>query len=465
MSSSATGPIGRTDAIHALVRNVVDTRYEDMSEMAVDATKIFILDSLGVAIAGSLAPGVSETLGVLRDWGGKGESTVLVSGEKLPAPSSAMMNSFLMHNQEFDCVHDLAVVHAFTTVLPVAIAVAEAQGGVTGREFLIAVALGVDVASSIGISSRSPMAHFRPGTAGAFGAVAAAGKIAGFDQATLSNAMGIVYSQICGTLQPHSEGAQVNSMQTGFNARAAVTAISLAAQGIQGASEVLEGRYGYFRLFEGEYDVEEVLADLGNVWQVERIGHKPFPCGRLTHGAIEAALTLKERHRFNADDVDEFEALVPPLVYRLVGRPLESGAPSPQYAKLSIPFVVAVALIRGTVFITDFWEERLRETAVHELAGRINVIQDLTITDENISVPLRVRIRLKNGAEHELTLDQVLGHPDKPLSREQHLEKFCACWAEGAAHLPASNRNRLVNLVDELERASSVDELIRLLVP
>ena len=64
-----------------------------------------------------------------------------------------------------------------------------------------------------------------------------------------------------------------------------------------------------------------------------------------------------------------------------------------------------------------------------------------------------------------MTLDQVLGHPDKPLSREQHLEKFRACWALGAAHLPASNRNRLVNLVDELEKASSVDELIRLLVP
>ena len=64
-----------------------------------------------------------------------------------------------------------------------------------------------------------------------------------------------------------------------------------------------------------------------------------------------------------------------------------------------------------------------------------------------------------------MTLDQVLGHPDRPLSREQHLEKFRACWAQGAVHLPASNRNRLVNLVDELEKASSVDELIRLLVP
>ena len=465
MSNSASGSIGRPDAIHAIVRNVVDTRYEDLSQKAVDATKTFILDSLGVAIAGSLAPGVSETLGVLCDWGGKKESTVLVTGEMLPVPSSAMMNSFLIHNQEFDCVHDLAVVHAFTTVLPVALAVAESQGGVTGRELLTAVALGVDVASSIGISSRSPIAHFRPGTAGAFGAVAAAGKVAGFDQTTLSEAMGIVYSQISGTLQPHSEGAQVNSMQTGFNARAAGTAVSLASRGIQGASEVLEGQYGYFRLYEGEYDVEETLANLGKVWQVERIGHKPYPCGRLTHGAIEAALALKENHRFDAEDIDKIKILAPPLVYRLVGRPLGDGVPSPQYAKLTIPFVVAVALIRGTVFITDFWEERLRDTAVHELAGRITVVQDLTITDENISVPLRVRIRLKNGVEHELTLEQMLGHPDKPLSHEQHLEKFRACWAAGASHLPESNRDQMAEMVDGLEVVASVKEIIRLLVP
>ena len=465
MASDTVGPTGRDDAIHALVRNVVNTRYEDLSQGAVDATKTFILDEFGVAIAGTLAPGVPETLSLLGDWGGKAESTVLVSGERLPAPSSAMMNSFLMHNQEFDPVHDLAVVHAFTTVLPVALAVAEAQGGVTGKELLTAVALGVDVACWIGISSTSPIAHFRPGTLGAFGAVAAAGKISGLDQATLTHAMGIVYSQISGTLQPHTEGVQVNSMQTGFNARAAVSAISLAARGIQGPTEVLEGRYGYFPLFEGEYDVEDVLANLGRVWQVEQIGHKPFPCGRLTHGAAEAALILKERHGFKVEDVEEIEVLVPPLPYRLVGRPLEEGVPSAQFAKLCIPFVAAVALLRGTVFITDFWEDRLKDSVVRELAGRITSVEDRTIKDQNIMVPQTMRIRLKNRAEHELTLDQLLGHPDKPLSNEQRMEKFHACWAAGAGHLPESNRNRLAALVDDLEDAPSVEEIIGLLVP
>ncbi|MCH8802416.1 MAG: MmgE/PrpD family protein, partial [Chloroflexi bacterium] len=113
----------------------------------------------------------------------------------------------------------------------------------------------------------------------------------------------------------------------------------------------------------------------------------------------------------------------------------------------------------------DFWEAGLRDPAVHELAGRVRVVQDLTILDENIMVPQRVRIRLKDGAELELTLDQVLGHPDKPLSRDQHLEKFRACWAEGAGHLPASNRDRLVDLVDGLESTPSVEEIVRLLVP
>ena len=465
MTNQAPEPDSKPDAINPLVRHVLASRYEDLSPRAVQATKTFILDSFGVAIAGTLAPGVPQTLQVLRGWGGKEESTVLVSGGRLPSPSAAMMNSYMMHNQEFDCVHDLAVLHPFTTALPVALAVAEARGGVTGRELLTAVALGVDTSCSIGISSRSPMSFFRPGTAGAFGAVAAGGKIAGMDEKTLANAMGIVYSQICGTLQPHHEGAMVISMQPGFNARAAATAISLADEGIIGASGVLEGRYGYFRLFEGEYEVDEVVKNLGRVWQVERVGHKPFPCGRLTQGVVEAALTLRNKHGIAAEDIDECEAVVSPLVERLVGRPIGHDAPSSQYAKLSVPFVLATALIRKTVFITDFWENALGDRDVLELARRIRVVRDPDIQDENAMVPLCLRIRLKNGTVHELSLDQMLGHPDKPLSREQHLSKFRNCWEVGAGHLPAANQQRLVDLVDGLEDVATVEEIIQLLVP
>ena len=463
--TDSSSSVRERDFIHDLVHHVVSTPYEGLPDTAVQATKTYILDTLGVAIVGTLAPGVTETEKILRDWGGKEECSVLVLGGKLPSSSAAMLNSFLMHNQEFDCVHDAAVIHPFTTALPVALAAAEAKGGVTGRELLTAVALGIDVSCSIGIASRSPMRHFRPGTTGAFGAVAAAGKLLGFDEETLANAMGILYSQISGTLQPHHEGSVVNSMQTGFNARAAVTAVRLAEEGVVGPGEVLEGRYGYLRLFEGEYEVDDVLADLGRTWQVERVGHKPFPCGRLTQGVVEAALTLRDRHGTAPEDVVDAEAIVPPLVHRLVGRPLDQRSPTAQYAKLSIPYVVATALIRGSVFVTDFQEDALRDPEVYDLAQRIRAVRDPANNDENAMGPVRLRLSLRNSVDREIVVPQALGHPDNPLTREQHLAKFRRCWETGAGHLPKDNCQLLIDLVDRLEDVEAMEGIVQALQP
>jgi 2-methylcitrate dehydratase PrpD len=189
------------DAIQRFTENVVHTTYEMLPASALVATKTFILDTLGVCVAGSTAPGANALVNLLRGWGGTPESSLYTYGGKLPAPWAAMANSVMMHNLEFDCVHDLAVVHPFTTALPAALAVAEAQGGVSGKTLLTAVAVGVDTATRIGMSSRARMRFFRPGVCGAFGATAAVAKVMGCDHETTSRAMGLLYSQICGTLQ------------------------------------------------------------------------------------------------------------------------------------------------------------------------------------------------------------------------------------------------------------------------
>ena len=157
--------------------------------------------------------------------------------------------------------------------------------------------------------------------------------------------------------------------------------------------------------------------------------------------------------------------MVPPLVERLVGRPISDDNPSAQYAKLSIPFVVATALIRNNVFISDFWVSALSDPLIHSMARRISVVRDPQILDENAMMPIRLRITLKTGAVHELRLEQMMGHPDKALTRDQHLNKFQACWDAGADHLPSDNRERLVEMIDRLDELESVEEIIRLLTP
>ena len=121
------------DAMQRFTDHIVRTTYTDLPPSARAAAKTFILDTLGVCVAGATAPGVHDLLAVLRRWGGNAESTLFVFGDRLPAPWAALANSFMMHALEFDCVHDRAVLHPFTTALPTALAVVEAQGASPAR--------------------------------------------------------------------------------------------------------------------------------------------------------------------------------------------------------------------------------------------------------------------------------------------------------------------------------------------
>jgi len=223
-----------------------------------------------------------------------------------------MANAYQIHNSEFDCVHEAAVVHPMATVVSAALALAEREGDVRGTDLITALALGVDVACHIGVASKSPLQFFRPATAGGFGATAAVGKLMGFDTKTMVNAMGVVYSQMCGTMQAHAEAPILLGMQMGFNARNSVIACDMAARGLAGTENVLEGPFGYYKLFEGDYDLTTVLANLGTVWRVAEVSHKPFPSGRATHGIVDAVMSLRNKHGFAAEDVEKVTARVPP---------------------------------------------------------------------------------------------------------------------------------------------------------
>jgi 2-methylcitrate dehydratase PrpD len=440
-------------AAERFARHVASNQFDRLPAEAIAAAKIYILDSLGVAVAGAALPAAAKLREAATRWGAGEEASVLGTDARLPAPAAAFVNAFQIHCQEFDCVHEGAVVHPMATILAAALAYAERAGGVSGRELILAVALGVDVAVSLGIASRAAMRFFRPATAGAFGAVAALGKLAAFDVERLANAFGIVGGQVSGTMQPHAEGKGLLPVQMGFNARNAIVAADLAAAGVEGPREVFEGRFGYLPLFEGAFELEPVLAVLGERWRITEVSHKPFPCGRATHGGIAALLGLRTRHGFAAGDIARVTIEAPPLVAQLVGRPFVA-APTANFARLCLPYVAAVALIEGGVGLADFAPARLGDPNVRALAARIAVEADAN-ADTNALLPQRVTVRLVTGETHELRIDAAPGSPARPLSRAQHLEKFRTCWRVGPSGLTSERGEALIDLVDRLETVGS----------
>jgi aconitate decarboxylase len=361
--------------------------------------------------------------------GGPAEVTVWGGGGRLPLAAASMVNAFQVHSQEFDPVHEAAVVHPLAAVLAGALGWAEREGGVSGDMLIRAAVAGADVAVTLGLCSRAPMRFFRPANCSGFGAVAALTLLAGLDSDQARNALGIYYGQCAGTMQAHIEGTPQLAMQMGFAARSAVTAIELARRGMPGPRAPISGPFGYFALFDGETDPAP-FDQLGQVWRIAELSHKPFPSGRATHGGINGLQRLVAEHGVSAEQIKTGRFFVPPLTHRLVGRPPRSDM-TVAYARLCLSYCGAVTLRRGAVGLGDFSAEALADPETSALADRLAVIVD-TNPDPNALHPIRVELDLGDGRTIACDVTEVLGSPARPPLPETARAKFAQCGATDA---------------------------------
>lgn len=445
------------DAIYSFATHVARTSCEDLPPAAIAAAKVFILDTLGVGLAGSAGPRAAELVATQALAGEGRGARAWGNGAWLPTPAAALCNAYQAHCSEFDCVHEKAVVHAMTAVLAASIAGAERMGGVSGRDLILACVLGVDVAAALGVAAETGLRFFRPATAGAFGATAALGKLMGFDAIRQRHAFSLAYGQVSGTMQAHTEGSPLLALQMGFNARNAVVACDLAAAGFEGPENILEGPFGYFRLIETKGDPGPVAATLGKTWRVTELAHKPWPSGRATHGAMEACLAIRAKAGFDALAIERVRATVPPLIAHLVGRPFNTRMDI-NYARLCVRFTAARALLTGQLTLGDFKPETYADPATADLARRIQIeVRDAG--DPNALTPIAVEIEMRDGTRHTSSLDVVLGNPAKPLSREAHLAKFRSNAAAAIVPLTSAAVDEAIEMVDRLETVADVRAL------
>jgi 2-methylcitrate dehydratase PrpD len=394
-----------------------------------------------------------------RGWGAADEVAVWAGGPALPAAHAAFVNAHQVHTLEFDAIHEGAVVHPLTVVVPTVLAFAarEARRGrtFTGDDLLVAIVVGVDVAGGLGRASRSAIRFFRPAVCGAMGAVAALASLDRTEPEVARSAFGIAYGAVSGTMQPHTEGAQVLALQCGLAARSALNAFDLARTGFVGPELILEGRYGWFSLIETDGDPAEFVGDLGKVWEIASTSVKPFPSGRATHGGLDMVLSLQAEHGFATNDVADVVIEVPSLVYDLVGRPAARGMPVGA-ARLCLPYLVPIALADGTVDLRAYAPERLADAQLFAQAERVRVERSDN-PDPNAFNPQQAHVILRDGRVLTATRDHVLGSPQHPVTPDRLRAKFDAnLSAIGRADVAAE-------LATVITRLRSLDDLRPLL--
>jgi 2-methylcitrate dehydratase PrpD len=438
---------------------VAHSRFDALPADVVNTVKLFILDTLGVALAGSTAPACGELVEQVREWGGAAESTLLNFGGKVPVPSAALVNATLAEARDFDDTYDPGIVHVMAPTVPSALAMAERRKGVGGKLLITAIAAGAEIMCRVGAGCRSPLTWTRTATAGGFAAAAACARLLDYDAPSINHALGIAYVQAAGNSQTVEDGALVKRMQVGFAARAGVVAAQLAGRGVTGPLRIFEGKHGYFTLYErGDYNRDVLTDALGERYEVGRLSVKPYPCARDSHAAIDAAHTLRETGVAPAD-IAHVTVRASRAMINIGGKPWAEARGNPVVeAILSMPYAVAVMLLRGDLFIADFDRDAVLDPAVGDLARRISVVEDPDI-DPSALVPVTLEARLSNGETRTARCDRMRGSPDAMLTRDEFIAKFRRC-AEYAVHpLPSHRLDAVIDQVLNLEKVADASGL------
>ena len=450
------------DAIsEKLVRYVSETNFNRLPREVVDETKKFILDTIGVGLAGVREPGCKEVVDLVKKWSSNNTgSTIIYYRDKVSPPEAAFANSVIMHALDFDDTLDSSAMHAHVSSIPAALAIGEDKGKVSGKEFITAVTLGVDITCRIGSAILSPLSWIRTATCGSFGAAAAATKILNGGEKEILNTLGIVYSQTAGNAQCLVDGGLVKRMQPGFSARSAVLSAALASQGVTGATNIFMGEYGFFNLYErGKVKEEKAVENLGDHFGVMDLSIKPYPCCRMTHASIDAALELYHSHHIDVEGIAEVVAYVSKMVSDMVGAPFITRANPQVDAQFSIPYTVAVALRKGKVFLDDFASDTVKkDSSTLELTKKIKILIDPELSANDISSASMI-IRMLQGESISFKVNTLKGSPLRPMTFDECADKFKKCIEYSQKSSLIKNSEIITDFIFNLEKKKDISEI------
>lgn len=433
--------------------------FESLGEECVRRVKQAIADGLAVAAAGSREEPVEIAAGHVKSLGGRPQATVWGRGFKTSIVQAAFVNGMAAHVLDFEPMW-LPPTHAVSPTVPVAFALAEAEG-LAGREIVTAVAKGVEIQGRLQFAANqykpASLRFHPPGIVGVMGAAVTAGHLLGLDSERLVHALGIAGSRAGALLA--NVGSMTKSMHCGQAAAAGLEAALLASRGFTASADILDAPRGFIAtFFPQEFDRRKLLA-FGEPYRAVDPGFaiKLFPSQFATHWAITAALELHPKVR-DPREIRRVTIRAPVMEY--IDRP---NPVTGLDGKFSFQYTAAVALLDGRVGIDSFTDARRFRSDMVALLDRIRLIADPEIPGEWRGMQVAIEVEMRDGKRFKARCRVPRGAwGAAPLTSEEHAAKLRDCLA---LVLDMRSTVRLLDLVDTLERqpARGVKAIVSLL--
>ncbi|MBW1716112.1 MAG: MmgE/PrpD family protein [Deltaproteobacteria bacterium] len=440
----------------------VSTGYDDLEPEVIQQAKKLILDLMGVSLAGyKLMEFPRMVVDYVAGLGGTREATIIHTKKKFPAVNAALANAACAHALDMDDGHRFAAIHPGTVIIPAAIAAAELSQANT-KKLIAGIVVGYEVMIRIGMaitpSSLNRGFHIT-GITGPFGAAAAVGKIMGLSRDEIVGAFGLAGLQSSGLIQVNHEieGAKVKPINPAKAAMSGLFSCILAQKGAQGPLAIFEGEDGFLKAVTDDVKGDLLARDLGREFEILKVYLKLYAACRHAHASIDAALKAFDQTHIDPTEIKKISVETYPAAIRLAGI---TNATTPSAGRFSIPFSVALALIKQDAGADKYSEENVRDQGIQALAERVH----LSVGDKwekqypekrGATVSITDKANKTCSAEVEL----AKGEPENPATWEEIYNKF---QTNATLLISEKDAKKLGDTIMNLEQ-SSLGELLELI--
>lgn len=449
------------DGVDELVERTAGVSWSELADETRDSARALVLDALGLAAGAVAAPSLPASAAALARW-----SSPVTPGSGIHVPfwssfgsvtDAAFAFSLAVHAWDFDDTHDEAVVHTSCVALPAGLAVGQ-ECGASGETVLAGMVAGIELLSRLSLVVGPQSGVIRTAGLGSLGAAAAAARVLQLGSVRTRNALALA---LPAALAPTTRQVVIDSAvnkrhQPGFAVRAGVSAAYLAAEGVEGPAGWFAGEHGLAQGRDAVEDGEALLARPG--WEVDRVSLKPYPACRYAHAAVAGVLELTGGVPTSATALVH---LPTGSGHVMVARPFERRGTAIVDAQFSVPWLVAAALVRGRVGLSEMTEEVLLDREVEHVARtRVRVVQDQD-TSARVMTPVVVEL-IDDSGSHSTVVEALPGSPARRLGRGEQLTKVKGCLV--AARRDPAAATAVAAFVDDLEHLARTDlsnELIR----
>ena len=376
-----------------------------------------VLNWVGCAIGASQHPTVLAALAAVQELAPSAQASILGRSERVDIGSAALLNGITSHTFDYDDTHLKTIIHPAGPVASAALALAEHRGA-SGRQFVDALVLGIDVSCRVG-NMIYPDHYDRgwhiTGSTGMLGAAAACSRLLGLDAAKTAMALGIAASQPIGVREQF--GSMTKSFHVGGAARAGLMSALMAGHGYTSSARALEAPRGLAQTFSSKCDWREITDQLGERFEISCNTYKPFACGIVIHPAIDGCVQLARAHGLRGEDIEHVDLLVHSLVLELTGKKTPRNGLE---AKFSVYHACAAGILFGQAGEAEFSDGIVVRNDVISLRDRVRARVDDAISEAAADIV----VTCKDGRELHLRIEHAIGSLQRPMTDADLSRKF-----------------------------------------